>query len=248
MQVAPDQLNGRAAPVLLLPFPPGLLLLLSLPAQCAILSAICCVVFCGFIGCAFAHSICKMIGIYAYRLDEAAPTPPVYPFHHLLPSAAMSPPAVTALPADFRPLSLAAGHCGYCPVSFPPSLPLPFFISLNVQAVAHAYSHAPQRQPTPHTAPSLALLVTRFLFCVCYCFVSLDICFVRCVLACVFPLLSVLFSPIYLTILSPPYFQLLLYPAALYPFRHPHSPSYLSLKCCIFDSTFGQFLHDEQPL
>lgn len=45
----------------------------------------------------------------------------MYPFHHLLPSAAMSPPAVTALPADFRPLSLAAGHCGYCPLSFPPS-------------------------------------------------------------------------------------------------------------------------------
>lgn len=52
------------------------------------------------------------------------PAPSVYPFHHLLPSTAMSSPAVAALPADFCPLSLAAGHCGSCPSSPSPFLHL----------------------------------------------------------------------------------------------------------------------------
>lgn len=211
-----------AAP-LALPSPP-----LSLPAQSAILSAICCVVFCGFIGCAFAHSICKMIGIYAYRLDAVTPllppSTPGYPFYSLFPTPARFSPAVTALPADFRPLSLAAGHCGYCPLSLPPSPFLPLSQCPGRCTCIFTCTAATTRSPPP----PLSWLVTRFLFCVCYCFVSLDICFVRCVLACVFSLLSALslfFSTLSTTHPPLPRLPLLFCPAALYPFRHPLSRS-----------------------
>lgn len=221
-------------------FPPTPLLLL-LPAPSAILSAICCVVFCGFIGCAFAHSICKMIGIYAYRLDAVTlPPPRGYPFHPLLPTISRFSPAVTALPADFRPLSLAAGHCGYCPLSLPPSQCPGRCTCIFICTAA----------TTLHPPPPLSWLVTRFLFCVCYCFVSLDICFVRCVLACVFSLLSALCSFPPCLPHTPP-FPTLPSSSALQPcilFGTRSLPLLPPLKCCIFDSTFGQFLRDEQPL
>lgn len=172
------------------------------------------------------------------------PQPPVYPFHHLLPSAAMSPPAVTALPADFRPLSLAAGHCGYCPVSFPPSPFLHLSQCPGRCTCIFTCTAATTHTPLPPLSPCLLP----------------DSCFASVIVSCpwtfalcgvcwhVSSLCSLFFSPLSTSQSSPLHFQLLFYPAALYPFRHPHSPSYLSLKCCIFDSTFGQFLRDEKPL
>lgn len=210
-----NHLNHAACKLLLFccsrsPFPPPALL----PAPSAILSAICCVVFCGFIGCAFAHSICKMIGIYAYRLDAVTlPSPRGYPFHPLLPTISRFSPAVTALPADFRPLSLAAGHCGYCPLS----LPLP----LNVQAVAHAYSHAPQRQLSTHFPLSPGLLPDScFASVIVSCPWTFALCGVCWHVSSLCSLLSVLFHPVYHTPPHSPLFPLLL-PCSLVSFSAP---------------------------
>lgn len=168
-----------------------------------------------------------MIGIYAYRLDTA-PRLPI--FLCSMPAARTD----CSHSADFRPLSLAAGCCGYCPLSLCLSaLSLSLFCSVPPPVFRPLHMHRSDPLNLPCLLPLCPCFVTRFLFCVCYCFVSLDICFVRCVLACVFGL-------------PPAHFLLPNCPAALYPFRHPLSPS--PLKFCIFDSTFGQFLRDEQPL
>lgn len=189
-----------------------------LPEPSAILSAICCVVFCGFIGCAFAHSICKMIGIYAYRLDAVTiPPPRGYPFHPLLRTISRFSPAVTALPADFRPLSLAAGHCGYCSLSLPPhSMSRPLHMHIHM----HRSDNPPPTSPsllTCYQIPVLRLLLFRVpghLLCA----VCAGMCLLSALCSLFFSTLSTTHPPI-------PYSSLFFCPAALYPFRHPLSPS-----------------------
>lgn len=193
-------------------FPPTPLLLL-LPAPSAILSAICCVVFCGFIGCAFAHSICKMIGIYAYRLDAVTlPPPRGYPFHPLLPTSSRFSPAVTALPADFRPLSLAAGHCGYCPLSLPPSQCPGRCTCIFTCTAATTLPHLPLSPGLlPDSCFASVIVSCPWTFALCgVCWHVSSLC----------SLLSVLFHPVYHTPHTPPPTTVLL-PCSLVSFSAP---------------------------
>lgn len=159
-----------------------------------------------------------MIGIYAYRLDAVTlPPPRGYPSQPLLRTISRFSPAVTALPADFRPLSLAAGHCGYCPLSLLPSQ-CPGRCTCIFTCTA-----ATTRSPTSpsilacYQIPVLRLLLFRVpghLLCA----VCAGMCLLSALCSLFFSTLSTTHPPI-------PHSSLFFCPAALYPFRHPLSPS-----------------------
>lgn len=209
----------QVAPVLLLPFP-----CFSSYSPAALVASTVCNPLCYLLCCVLRfYWLC----ICTFHLQNdwnlclqircSNPPPPRgYPFQPLLRTTSRFSPAVTALPADFRPLSLAAGHCGYCPLSLPLSMSRPLHMHIHM----HRSDNPPPTSPSLlacYQIPVLRLLLFRVpghLLCA--------VCAGMCLLSALCSLFFSTLSTTHSTLSLPPLFFC---PAALYPFRHPLSPS-----------------------